>query len=62
MTHILPTGGGNASAIGIKHQARVHHGAFLAGRQLTRTRGSERLRRTARLKVWCGPIATSVPC
>src|SRR3979490_3063060 len=37
-----------ASAIGIKHQARVHHGAFHAGCRHARTRGQERLFRAAR--------------
>src|SRR6202451_2958965 len=37
-----------ASAIGIQHQARVHHGAFHAGWRLARTRGQERLLRAAR--------------
>jgi hypothetical protein len=37
-----------ASAIGIQHQARIHHGAFHAGCRPARTRGSERLLRTAR--------------
>src|ERR1700732_3827232 len=37
-----------ASAIGIKHQARVHHGPFHAGCRLARTRGQERLFRAAR--------------
>jgi hypothetical protein len=37
-----------ASAIGIKHQAQVHHGAFHAGCRLARTRGQERLFRAAR--------------
>src|ERR1700683_1615401 len=37
-----------ASAIGIQHQARVHHGAFHAGCRLARTRGQERLLRAAR--------------
>src|SRR3974377_1658768 len=32
-----------ASAIGIKHQARVRHGAFHAGCRLARTRGQGRL-------------------
>src|SRR6516225_9347995 len=37
-----------ASAIGIQHQARVHHGALPAGRQFARACGSERVRCTAR--------------
>src|ERR1700675_3817286 len=37
-----------ASAIGIQYQARVHHGAFLAGCRPARARGSERLLRAAR--------------
>ena len=32
------------SAIGIQHQARVYHGAFLAGRRFARSRGCERVR------------------
>src|SRR5579863_8837852 len=38
----------SASAVRIEHQARVHHGAFHAGRRLARTRGQERLLRAAR--------------
>jgi hypothetical protein len=37
-----------ASAIGIQHQARIHHGAFLAGRRPAPACDSERLLRTAR--------------
>src|SRR5271155_1162802 len=37
-----------ASAIGIKHQARIHHGALHAGRRIAGTRGQERLLRAAR--------------
>ena len=36
-----------ATAVGIQHQAGIHHGAFLAGRQLARARGSELLHRAA---------------
>jgi len=55
-----------ASAIGIKHQARVHHGAFHAGCRLarnTRPRAFSPCRSPcASTKVWYGPIATSAPC
>src|ERR1700733_6792294 len=37
-----------ASAIGRQHQARIHHGAFVAGRQPAGPRGAQLLRRTAR--------------
>jgi hypothetical protein len=37
-----------ASAIGIQHQARIHHGAFLAGCRPAGPRGSECLLRAAR--------------
>src|SRR5271163_431626 len=37
-----------ASAIGIKHQARIHHGALHPGRRIAGTRGQERLLRAAR--------------
>ena len=37
-----------ASAIGIKHQTRIHHGAFHAGCRLARPCGQERLFRAAR--------------
>ena len=37
-----------ASAIGIQHQARVHHGALPASRQFARACGSQRVRCTAR--------------
>ena len=55
-----------ASAVGLEHQTRIHHGTLPAGSQPAgagRRRVSSPCRSpSASTRAWCGPIATGAPC